>query len=212
MSDHPALQEAIRSFLKSGGTVQEIQEMATATADRNQRASNGASVQDGGRPSRRSGDLAGLVKMYETVPPHLMTIAEAAEEHDMTRQAVYQWIRMGRISEAGILRGGAGNRLNVTLLDRAEFTTLITGTTSTDGVDGLPIYNSIPDDLITVTDACKKYKRSVTTLRRWWRNGYIQLMGRVRGPAPGGGYLLVSVDEIEAHISNPPYKRGRPPK
>ena len=201
------LQEAIRSFLQSGGTAQEIFEVVTTATREDHHTSNGDYERTGGAVGYQPNphEFDGFVRVYESAPPHLMTVLEAAQKYSMTPAAIYQWIKSGRIAEAGFLRGGSGKQRNVTLIDREEFATLASGP------DQLPFYDELPEGLITVSEACKKYRRSPRTLRRWWSNGYIRLMGRLRAPARGGGYLVVSTDEIEAHIADPPYKIGRPP-
>lgn len=197
MSEHLTLQEAIRSFLESGGTMQEIRDIMAETTRQNQKAGSGDML------NHEPTGIVGSVSVYESVPPYLMTISEASEEHGISRQAIYQWIQSGRISEAGILRGGYGNGLNMTLINRVEFNRLAYGTRD------LPIYNELPDGLITVPEASRKYRRSKATLRRWYNNGYIRLMGKLRGPGPGGGSLLVPIDEVESCIANPPFRGGR---
>ena len=76
--------------------------------------------------------------------------------------------------------------------------------------DGLAIYDELPDGLIDVQTASKKYGRPVPTLHSWIRAGHLRLAGRLKAPARGGGFSLVFVSEVESLLATPP-RRGRPP-
>ena len=77
--------------------------------------------------------------------------------------------------------------------------------------DDVPIYTELPDGLITVPEAGRKYGISRRTIQGWLRNGKIELRGRLRGSARGGGYMLVNEEEMVAYM-NAPRKMGRPAK
>lgn len=78
--------------------------------------------------------------------------------------------------------------------------------------DGLPIYDELPDGLITLTQAIGKYKRPRGTLMAWINRGRIRARGRLRAPAAGGGYLAVREADLVAHMAKPLSKGGRPRK
>ena len=82
--------------------------------------------------------------------------------------------------------------------------------TDSDGED-LPIVDEVPDGLIELPAAAAKYERSRTTLHSWIRQGRLQPHARLKGPARGGGYLLIPEADVLALIANPP-KIGRPRK
>ena len=74
-----------------------------------------------------------------------------------------------------------------------------------------PIYTQLPEGLIEIRTAAQKYGRTAHTLRDWVERGLIQSRGRLRGRAPGGGFILISEQELIAFLENPP-QRGRPRK
>ena len=76
----------------------------------------------------------------------------------------------------------------------------------------LPIYDVLPPGLIDVPSAVKRYGCKNATLRRWIERGRLRAMGRLRGAAPGGGYLVISETELADWISAPRDKGGRPRK
>ena len=76
----------------------------------------------------------------------------------------------------------------------------------------LPIYDVLPPGLIDVPSAVKQYGCKNATLRRWIERGRLRAMGRLRGAAPGGGYLVISETELTEWISAPRDKGGRPRK
>ena len=74
----------------------------------------------------------------------------------------------------------------------------------------IPIYDELPDGLITIAQAAQKYGRSRRTFQGWIRRGNLKLEGRLRASARGGGKLAVSEAELVTLIDTPP-KSGRPP-
>ena len=80
------------------------------------------------------------------------------------------------------------------------------------GADDLPIYTELPEGLIDLPKAAKKYGCKGPTLRTWVHRGHLKSMGRLRGSSPGGGYLVVSEADLERHLAASPKKGGRPRK
>ncbi len=76
---------------------------------------------------------------------------------------------------------------------------------------GLPFYTELPNGLIDLATAAKNHGCTVHRLRTWVHKGHLQVQGRLRGPAPGGGLLLVAEEQVKSRLANPP-KNGRPPK
>ena len=74
------------------------------------------------------------------------------------------------------------------------------------------IYSVLPPGLIDLPSAVKKYGVKLTTLHYWLRQGHLEPRGRLRAPAVGGGYVIVSESEIERHMEAPRNKGGRPKK
>ena len=61
----------------------------------------------------------------------------------------------------------------------------------------------LPEGLIDLPTASKKYGIPVDTLRRWVQRGKLPNCGRLRAKAPGGGYILTVEDGIEFCRDNP---------
>ena len=80
--------------------------------------------------------------------------------------------------------------------------------------DEEPIYTEtvVPAGLIDLPTAAKKYDYRVATLQKWVDRGHLKVYGRLRAPAPGGGYLLLREVELVERINSPPNKGGRPRK
>ena len=80
-----------------------------------------------------------------------------------------------------------------------------------DNYDPDTVYTELPEGLITVPEAARKYRINRRTIQTWLRQNYITSKGRLRGSARGGGFVLVSEAELVRYIATP--KRiGRPPK
>ena len=78
------------------------------------------------------------------------------------------------------------------------------------GYDPEAVYSVLPEGLIDVPSASKKYNLQDDTIRAWVRKGQVKLCGRLKGPATGGGFLLVVEEELVAYMSAPRNKGGRP--
>ena len=74
----------------------------------------------------------------------------------------------------------------------------------------LPMFDELPEGLIDLPAAASKYARSRHTLHAWVRQGRLPVVARLKGPARGGGFLLVSESAVVALLEDPP-RRGRPP-
>ena len=70
----------------------------------------------------------------------------------------------------------------------------------------------VPEGLIDLPAASKKYHCPVGTLQMWVHRGRLQTYGRLKAPARGGGYLLLREDELVHHMQTPRNKGGRPRK
>ena len=74
------------------------------------------------------------------------------------------------------------------------------------------VYTDLPPGLIDVPSASKKYNVHTAVLRGWLRKKRLQLQGRLKAPASGGGYLVIDESELVAYLSAPRDKGGRPKK
>ena len=81
--------------------------------------------------------------------------------------------------------------------------------------EGAVIYDDVfyepgqlPDGLIDLPSASKKYGIPVKTLRSWVHRGKLPRRGRLRARSPGGGYIVTAKADIEYCRDNP-RKTGR---
>ena len=98
-------------------------------------------------------------------------------------------------------------------LSPAEMASLITAGTETqqptNGVHpnglGEVIYEpgELPEGLIDLPSASKKYGIKVGTLRQWIHVGKLPRKGRLRAPAKGGGYIVTDEAQIVYCRDNP---------
>ena len=73
------------------------------------------------------------------------------------------------------------------------------------------VYDELPEQLIDLPGAAKKYNCKMGYLRSMVQHGRIKTQGRIKAPARGGGYLLVNEAELRQLIENP-RPVGRPKK
>ncbi len=102
-------------------------------------------------------------------------------------------------------------------LSPVEMASMITAVTETqrptNGVHSVEpadvIYEpgNLPEGLIDLPTASKKYGIRVDTLRRWVQRGKLPRCGRLRARSPGGGYI-VTVEEEILHCRDNPRKSG----
>jgi hypothetical protein len=79
-------------------------------------------------------------------------------------------------------------------------------------VEGIRIYTELPPGLIDLPSAAKKYDSKVGRFQNWVNRGYLQVHGRLRAPASGGGYLVVNEADLVAQMALAATRRGRPRK
>ena len=80
------------------------------------------------------------------------------------------------------------------------------------GADDLPIYTELPEGLIDLPSAMMIYDGGRPRLRNWVKRGYLEIHGRLRAPAPGGGYIIVSKSELMEKLATGEKTAGRPRK
>ena len=64
-------------------------------------------------------------------------------------------------------------------------------------------FRELPPGLITLPEAARKFRINRYTLRSWVNDGKIATYGRLRGRAPGGGFLLLNESEVIAYKDGP---------
>ena len=79
------------------------------------------------------------------------------------------------------------------------------GVQHTESEDVLYEPGNLPEGLIDLPSAAKKYGIPVATLRRWIQREKLPRRGRLRGRAPGGGYI-VTEEAMILHCRDNPRK------
>ena len=69
------------------------------------------------------------------------------------------------------------------------------------------MFDEIPDGMITVPDAARKYEVSPSTVRSWVLQNDLPFLGRLRGSARGGGMILTRESEV-VRMAQQPRPRG----
>ena len=78
--------------------------------------------------------------------------------------------------------------------------------------ENLPVYVELPEGMIDLPTAAKRYERNVRTIYNWVRRGHLEVKGRLKAPTWGGGYIVVSEKDLVNHLATPRNKGGRPIK
>ena len=78
--------------------------------------------------------------------------------------------------------------------------------------DDLPIYTELPEGLIDLPTAARKYGCHLQRFYMWVHRGHLTCRGRLRAPSRGGGYIVVSEEELKTRIGSVSEKGGRPRK
>ena len=71
------------------------------------------------------------------------------------------------------------------------------------GADELPIYTELPEGMIDLPSASKKYGISIRTLQSWVHRGKLPRRGKLRARSPGGGYIVTEEAQILYCRDNP---------
>ena len=197
-------EEIFRNLFDMGYSKGDLHELVDATGAQRDTPTNGSAVAEISYP-------ANTVHVYDSVPPHLATVPEIAQEHDVSRQAVYQWIDQGHTPIAGLLSGGAGGQRNVTLLNRrqvAEHARTRSLDESVIQTEQLRVFEELPPHLIDLPSAARQHGRAGGTLHAWVKMGLLRNCGRLTAPVKGGGYIVLDRAEVESVASTRP-RRAR---
>ena len=82
---------------------------------------------------------------------------------------------------------------------------------ATNGYDENTVFTELPEGLIDLSTPAKKYQIARWALHNWVRRGHLVPRGRLKAPAPGGGYCVVDEAALVHCMANRP-RLGRPPK
>ena len=150
--------------------------------------------------------IPGYMAVYDIAPPELMTVTEVVDSYDVTRQTVFGWMRARHVKQAGLLLYSEAGQRQLTLLDRREVDDWVNRVSNGD----IPIYDSVPDGMATLADAEDQLGINRRTIRAWIVRGHISKTGLLRGPARGGGLILVSPSDVRRFAESRSLKRGIP--
>lgn len=81
-----------------------------------------------------------------------------------------------------------------------------------EGANGDVVYDTLPDGLIDLPSAMRKYDIKRPTLWSWVAKGHLKSYGRLKGSATGGGLILVNEQDLVQYMQAPKPKGGRPKK
>ena len=183
----PTAEEIIKDLFDMGYSEGDLHELVAATGAQRETPANGSAVAEISYP-------ANTVHVYDTIPTHLTTITDAAEKHEVTRQAIYQWIEKGLIKEAGFVRAGDGGQRNVALLDCAAVQAFV------DRRAELKLYDDLPPGRLTIDAAALKYGLNRHTLYMWVKRGHLTEAGRLKASARGGGVIVIDESELISRL------------
>ena len=116
-------------------------------------------------------------------------------DKDMKRQAFHAAIKRARAD------GLAPEDMVSMITTDVDSQPLATPDNPADSAD--VIYDVLPDGMIDLPSAAKKYDISVKTLGMWVHRGKLPRRGRLRGKAAGGGYIVTDEAAIPLCRDNP---------
>ena len=125
------------------------------------------------------------------------------------QSAIDQALRSGMDAEA--IAHMVAERIKATRVsDAKDIVGVLDAPETTPEDTGAVIYEpgELPDGLIDLPSAAKKYGIPVRTLQSWVHRGRLSRRGKLRARSPGGGYTVVIAADIE-YCRDHPRKRGR---
>ena len=144
-----------------------------------------------------------LVPVYNKTPEGMIDLASAMEKYGYSRQLLNLWLQKGKLQRVGLLNTSVSHR-DIPLFKESDLDTARSDLPEADRV-----YAELPDGLITVPAAVKKYGYNRNTLHSWVRKGHVESKGKLRtGHGVGGGSILISVAELLAFSSPPKGETG----
>ena len=149
------------------------------------------------------------LRVFTKLPDGLIDLPTAVDKYGRSRQVIWNWISQGRLVERGLLRQPGSTVANL-LIAEADLVQYMHNTHSKFEPDReLPIYETLPEGLIDLPTAAKKHGLSLRNMSRWVQKGQVKLQGRLRAPAAGGGYIVVSEADLLTYAHAPRNKGGR---
>jgi hypothetical protein len=183
-----ALQEAISDALASGVPPEELRQMVQTALP------------------EIPNHFKELLPVFEEIPESLIDLVGGMQEYGHSRQLLNLWIKQGKLQPCGLLRQQESGKV-VLLYSKDDLDQSRLGAKRE-----LPIFGELPNGLIDLPAAAKKYNCKRSTLNRWTINGSLRVVGRLKAAARGGGYIVVAEDQLVALLEQPRRQRGRPRK
>ena len=165
-------------------------------------------------------DKTRYLRVYDVdeVPEGLIDLPGAMKKYGYSRQLLHLWVKHGKLLKLGLLNNTyTGDMITLyaekDLAELKPFSSEESPTKSyTSPDERLVTYRELPPGYIDLPSAAKKYGCPLRRLQGWVKAGSLQLHGRLRAPARGGGYLVVSEEELSRRIAMPVNRGGRPRK
>ena len=150
--------------------------------------------------------------VYDEVPSGLLTLADAATKYGVRHNTLEVALFRGNIPRAGRIRGSGYGGLRHLVSEAALRRYLNLPPEEVDAPDAgpepqpraareeRPIYDALPEGLITLPEAARRYSVPARRLHNWVRRGRLTHLGYLRGGSPQGGYVLLVEAELTALV------------
>ena len=99
-----------------------------------------------------------------------------------------------------------------TIVDKYEVIQPSFEASNGNGHDKDAIFDELPEGMIDIPTAARKYDCPLGRIRNWVNRGRVKTYGRWKAPAPGGGYLFMKESDFVKYLKSPRHKGGRPKK
>ena len=162
----------------------------------------------------RADELAELLGLPIDCGRQPITLKDAVVKYAKPRQTLHTWLRSSHLQALGRIKGPGPGGLVV--IDENELLSLLADPPKT-GVNRTKYEELAPGALaellglpadcgvqpITLKDAAAKYHKSPHTLHTWLRSSHLQVLGRIKGPGPGG-LVVIDENELLSLLADPP--------
>jgi hypothetical protein len=138
----------------------------------------------------------------KNVPVKYVSIGQAAEEFGIANHTLAEWVADGWLHNATKVEHPAKPETGIVLVEPREVMRLKEKV-------GLGEEAAEPK-LIAMPEAAKKYDLPYTTVRSWYRRGYLPEKGREVFGTHGGGKILVEENDV-IRLTNRRPPKGKPP-
>ena len=159
-----------------------------------------------GRDTGVDRDRSRVELVYEIIPEGLTTVALFSKHHGVRLVAIRGWLNEGKLERRGFVKSGHSQSFAV-LFDEAQASKLMTnnGTASLPGPD--LVYDELPDGLMDLPTAAKKYGLNIQLVRSWIRGGKLECRGRFNPPGRPFSSAVISEPDLKGLAEN--YRESR---